>query len=45
VDPLVFAGSAEWNHSPKLQEVYERYSDSFTRSAAVLALGVAGVDH
>ena len=36
---------AEWNHSSKLQEIYERYSESFTRSAAVLALGVAGIDH
>ena len=41
----VFAESADWNHSPRLQDHYRRYSDSFTRSAAVLALGVAGVDH
>lgn len=41
----VFADSAEWNHSPKLLAIYERYPESFTRSAAVLALGVADVDH
>ena len=41
----VFADSAEWNHSPALLEIHARYSDSFTRGAAVLALGVAGVDH
>lgn len=41
----VFTDSAEWNHSPRLREIYEGYSDSFTRSAAVFALGVAGVDH
>ena len=41
----VFAGSAEWNHSPRLQQLYASYSDSFTRTAAVRGLGVAGVDH
>jgi Reverse transcriptase (RNA-dependent DNA polymerase) len=41
----VFAGSSDWNHSSELQAIHRRYSDSFTRSAATLALGVAGVDH
>lgn len=41
----VFADSAEWNHSPKLLEIYDSYPESFTRSAAVLALGVARIDH
>jgi hypothetical protein len=41
----VFVASADWNHSDKLLNLYERYPDSFTRSAVVLALGVAGVDH
>lgn len=41
----VFAQSPDWNHSPKLQAVHRNYSDSFTHSAATLALGVAGVDY
>lgn len=41
----VFAESPDWNHSPGLQGVHRAYSDSFTRSATTLALGVAGVDH
>jgi hypothetical protein len=41
----VFTDSADWNHSPKLQKIYERYLESFTRSVTILALGVAGVDH
>lgn len=41
----VFAESPDWNHSPALQAIHRKYSDSFTRSAATLALGIAGVDH
>jgi hypothetical protein len=41
----VLAESPDWNHSSRLMEIHRRFFDSFTRSAATLALGVAGVDH
>lgn len=41
----VLAESPDWNHSRGLQAVHRTNADSFTKSAATLALGVAGVDH
>lgn len=41
----VLAESPDWNHTQRLLAIHRRFSDSFTRSAATLALGVAGVDY
>jgi Reverse transcriptase (RNA-dependent DNA polymerase) len=41
----VFAESPDWNQTPALQAIHHKYADSFTRSAATRALGVAGVAH
>jgi hypothetical protein len=41
----VFRDSADWNHVPHLLKVYDTHPDSFTRSAATLALGVGQADY